>query len=272
MNKLLNVSFSSLLLISAPVSYASDSILKQYTYDMITQNVSKGFEPTTNSIRIDGSNIYVSYTTWADTAGSSDNRVVKQLGLDYSSKYGLAMTNRDHVYADWHTIDNNPDDKKFDFDMVLFSFSEAVTLTNTKFNYLTGAGNENQLTVVGFDNIDMFKNTGKAYTTWQNFADSDAVTSVTHMNISPNPSNLGKYEVTYPTTLTEAKYWLIGAYNTYFDPTANETSISGSGFKLASLGISQSTQTPTTEVSEPGALALMSLGLGLVLYRRKRRV
>ena len=82
MNKLLNVSFSSLLLISAPVSYASDSILKQYTYDMITQNVSKGFEPTTNSIRIDGSNIYVSYTTWADTAGSSDNRVVKQLGLD----------------------------------------------------------------------------------------------------------------------------------------------------------------------------------------------
>merc|ERR1712137_390869 len=110
----------SLLLISAPVSYASDSILKQYTYDMITQNVSKGFEPTTNSIRIDGSNIYVSYTTWADTAGSSDNRVVKQLGLDYSSKYGLAMTNRDHVYADWHTIDNNPDDKKFDFDMVLF--------------------------------------------------------------------------------------------------------------------------------------------------------
>ena len=32
------------------------------------------------------------------------------------------------------------------------------------------------------------------------------------------------------------------------------------------------TNPPPTQVSEPGALALMGLGLGLVLYRRKRRV
>jgi hypothetical protein len=277
MNKLLKLSLSSLLVVTSHASLADDSMLEQYTYDMIAQNVSKGFEPTANSIKINGSDIYVSYTTWADTAASyndNDDRVVRQNGLDYSQTYGLAMTNKDHGggLSDWHTIDNNQDDWKFDFDMVLFSFSEAVALTNTKFNYLTGAGNENQLTVVGFDNIDIFKNASSSVTTWTDIAASSAITSITHKNISTNPHNLGNYEVTYPTSLKEAKYWLVGAYNTYFDPNNDETSISGSGFKLASLGISQRNETPDVDVSEPGAFALMSLGLGLLLYRRKRRV
>jgi hypothetical protein len=277
MKKLLKYSSLSLFALFAQASYGADTMLEQHNYDMIAQNVTKGFEPTSSSVKIDGSDIYVSYTTWADTDYSdndNDDRVVRQNGLDYDSTYGLAMTNKDHGNGlnDWHTIDNHQGDWKFDFDMVLFSFSEAVALTNTKFNYLTGAGNENQLTVVGFDNIDIFKNAANTVTTWTDIANSSAITSVTHKNISANPSQLGSYQVTYPTTLKEAKYWLIGAYNTYFDPTADESSISGSGFKLASLGISQSTQTPTTEVSEPGALALMSLGLGLLLYRRKRRV
>ena len=276
MNKLLNVSFSSLLLISTSVAYASDSMIKQYTYDMITQNVSKGFEPTTNSIKIDGSDIYVSYTTWADTEHSDydgDDRVVRQNGLDYSATYGLSMRNRDHggKLHDWHTIDNSKADWKYDFDMVLFSFSEKVALTNTKFNYLTGASNENQLTVVGFDNINIFKNADSTVTTWEDIASSNAITSITHKNISTNPTGLNKYEVTYP-TLTEAKYWLVGAYNTFFDPSSSIDDISGSGFKLASFGISQAKEETINEVSEPGALALMSLGLGLVLYRRKRRV
>jgi len=277
MKKLLKYSSLSLFALYAQASYGADTMLEQHNYDMIAQNVAKGFEPSSSSVKINGSDIYVSYTTWADTDFSdndNDDRVVRQNGLDYNSTYGLAMTNKDHGNGlkDWHTIDNHQGDWKFDFDMVLFSFSEAVALTNTKFNYLTGAGNENQLTVVGFDNIDIFKNAANTVTTWTDIANSSAITSVTHKNISANPSKLGNYQVTYPTTLKEAKYWLIGAYNTYFDPTADETSISGSGFKLASLGISQSTQNPTTEVSEPGALALMSLGLGVLLYRRKRRV
>ena len=253
---------------------AGDSMIEHYNYDMIAQNVSKGFEPNNNSIQINGTDIYVSYTTWADTAGNSDDQVVRQNGLDYSSHWGLAMTNKDHggKLDDWHTIDNNPDDWKYDFDMVLFSFSESVALTSTKFQYLTGAGNENQLTVVGFDNIDIFKNTANTATTWGDIAGSSAITSVTHKNISPNPAGRGNYEVTYP-TLTEAKYWLVGAYNTHFDPSASLSDIDGSGFKLAALGFSQTTTKttpPPKEVSAPNTLAFMGLGLGFVMFRRKR--
>lgn len=276
MNKLLKFSFSSLLLICTSASYAGDSMLEYYNYDMIAQKVSKGFEPTTNSIKIDNSDIYVSYTTWADTEYSDtdgDDRVVRQNGLSYSKTYGLSMRNRDHGgnLTDWHTIDNNKGDWKYDFDMVLFSFSEEVALTNTKFNYLTGAGNEQQLTVVGFNDIDIFKNASNTVTTWENIASSSAITSITHKNISRTPQGLGKYEVTYP-TLTEAKYWLIGAYNTYFDPNGSMDDFTGSGFKLASLGISRQGENTTTDVNEPGAMALMLMGIGLMLYRRKRRV
>ena len=256
-------------------AFSADSMIEYYTYNMLEQNVSKGFEPNSNSIQINGSDIYVSYTTWSDTAGgSNDDRVVRQNGLDYSSYWGLAMSNKDKKYADWHTIDNNPGDTKYDFDMVLFSFSESVALTSTKFQYLTGAGNENQLTVVGFDNIDIFKNTGNTKTTWDDIASSSAITSVTHKNISPNPANRGNYEVTYP-TLTEAKYWLVGAYNTYFDPSASVGDINGSGFKLAALGFSQTTKKttpPPNEISAPNTFAFLGLGLSIVALRRKRLV
>ncbi|WP_338518112.1 PEP-CTERM sorting domain-containing protein [Alteromonas gracilis] len=80
--------------------------------------------------------------------------------------------------------------------------------------------------------------------------------------------------MTYP-TLTEAKYWLVGAYNTHFDPSTSVSDIDGSGFKLAALGFSQTTTKttpPPKEVSAPNTLAFMGLGLGFVMFRRKRLV
>ncbi|WP_334063900.1 exosortase-dependent surface protein XDP1 [Alteromonas genovensis] len=278
MNSLNSVLIAGILLSSPTLVSATDSHIEEYRYDMIGQGVYRSIDANSSAIQVNGSDIFVSYSTWADTNHSDnddDDRVIQQNGLDYSgANYGYAMTNKDHGNGleDWHTIDNNRGDWKFDFDMVLFSFSEEVTLTDTKFKYLTGAGNENQLTVVGFDNADIFKATSSKQTTWTDIASSDAITSVFHTKISSSTNGKGNYSVTYPTTFTEAKYWLVGAYNTFFDPTTSETEISGSGFKLSALKFSvDNTPTTTTDVSEPGALALMSLGLGLVLYRRKRR-
>ncbi|MAI35985.1 exosortase-dependent surface protein XDP1 [Alteromonas sp.] len=278
MNKLKSALVAGILLCIPSFVSATDSFIKEYHYDMIDQGVFKSIDASSNAIKVNGSDIFVSYSTWADTNYSdndNDDRVVQQNGLDYSgADFGYAMRNKDHggSLSDWHTIDNNQDDWKFDFDMVLFSFSEDVTLTDTSFKYLTGAGDENQLTVVGFDNADIFKATSSKQTTWTDIASSDAITSVFHTKISSSTNGKGNYSVTYPTTFTEAKYWLVGAYNTFFDPTTSETEISGSGFKLSALKFSvDNTPTTTTDVSEPGALALLSLGLGLVLYRRKRR-
>ena len=82
------------------------------------------------------------------------------------------------------------------------------------------------------------------------------------------------YESKFTTLTNSAKYWLVGAYNTVFDDSSS--TYHGVGFKLSSLdlAIQKSTTPPPapTPVSEPGALALMSIGLGLLAYRRKRRV
>lgn len=279
MNKLSSTLIAGILVSTSSVVLANDSSIQEYNYDMISQGVHRSIDANSNSVKVNGSDIFVSYSTWADTDYSdddNDDRVIQQNGLDYSgSDYGYAMTNKDHggQLSDWHTIDNNQSDYKFDFDMVLFSFSEKVSLTDTSFKYLTGAGNENQLTVVGFSNIDIFKNTGSSQTSWTDIANSSAITSVFHSNISTAANGKGNYSVTYP-TFTDAKYWLVGAYNTFFDPNTSASDISGSGFKLSALGFSvdRTPDTPSTEVSEPGMLALMGLGLGMLAWRRKRSV
>lgn len=102
------------------------------------------------------------------------------------------------------------------------------------------------------------------HNTWSDIAGAAIAGATGHYGISGYQSSFDK--------LTSAKYWLVGAYNTFFDDNA-AASYNGVGFKLSSLTVGlEKSPPPNTQVSEPGALALMSLGLGLVLYRRKRRV
>ena len=62
----------------------------------------------------------------------------------------------------------------------------------------------------------------------------------------------------------------MGAYNKTFGDIGGHDY--NDAFKISSIQFESKLTPPPTQVSEPGALALMSLGLGLVLYRRKRRV
>jgi PEP-CTERM putative exosortase interaction domain len=150
--------------------------------------------------------------------------------------------------------------------MFLLSFSESVTLENAAFTWVVGDNDSKEVTVAGLNSIAAFES--GANSTWNTVTSAIVENTLGHYGVGSKGSN-GLYESTFTKLTGSAKYWLIGAYNTIFDDNA-KSNFNSVQLKLSSIGVSM-TQ-PTAEVSEPGALALMGLGLGLVLYRRKRRV
>ncbi|WP_370245614.1 exosortase-dependent surface protein XDP1 [Alteromonas abrolhosensis] len=286
---------------------ATETTLDEFNYNLNQD----GINNTTNAqsgvtVSIDGRDVKVGLTTWSDTGfykysndydySERDNVVKQQQVLsgyrNNNGSIGYGLTNKDTktvcVSTNWygscnsystrgdqHTIDNVRNEYgKQDFDMILLSFSESVTLTSGSFSSAYHYNNTNsskEVSVVGLSDIDKFQS-GENFT-WSDIALNSAIGAATgHYSVG---SQLGNYYQSEFTGLSAAKYWLVGAYNTIFDNGASQQS--DFGFKLSALGFSidntpDTPNTPPTQVSEPGALALMSLGLGLVLYRRKRRV
>ena len=285
----------------------SDSSLDEGTYSLVNNGISYSLvgdsDNGTAVTTIDGTTVYVGLTAWSDTGyyqsykdtftsyyyrDENDDLVKKQGMLDgwinSNNTTGYGLINKDSTeqsdyttssyYGDAHTIDNKRtgDRGKQDFDMVLLSFSESVTLTSGSFSSVYHYNNTNsskEVSVVGLPDIDKFQ--GNESFTWSDIASIKGI-ETGHFSVGSKVNNYYQSEFT---GLSAAKYWLVGAYNTIFDSGASQES--DFGFKLSALGFSidntpDTPTTPPTEVSEPGALALMSLGLGLVLYRRKRRV
>ena len=180
---------------------------------------------------------------------------------------GYGIKNSDYSWGgDSHAVDNSGDGGGRDFDMFLLSFSESVTLENAAFTWVVGDNDSKEVTVAGLNSIAAFES--GANSTWNTVTSAIVENTLGHYGVGSKGSN-GLYESTFTKLTGSAKYWLIGAYNTIFDDNA-KSNFNSVQLKLSSIGVSM-TQ-PTAEVSEPGALALMGLGLGLVLYRRKRRV
>lgn len=211
-----------------------------------------------STVLIDGKEVGVEITAWSDTLGES-NKFVGSANLG-TFKNSLTVTNK-AGNGDNHYIDNG----RY-FDMVLFSFDQAVSLNGATFYSIETSkrGNgKNDITVAGLsDDVLSLFTSGR--NTWSDIAGKAVTNASGHFGINNLQSTFEG--------LTSAKYWLVGAYNSVFSNDNYKDNLVG--FKLSSLGIEladEPTQ-PPTEVSEPGALALMSLGLGLVLYRRKRRV
>ena len=259
--------------VKVSVSAWSDTGSKGLTYDFDTNTWDEGTED--NSVK---------GATLVDYTNCSINRYGNC--ISGTQAYGYGMTNQDQVwykntngdYVPWgdsHSVDNFNDHGSRDFDMILFSFDKEVVLTGGTFsaNYYDG-GEKNDVTVAGLDYDKanaLF--TGTSNFTWSDVSETVIDGALGHFNISNTKNSENYFESSFTKNLTAAKYWLVGAYNTVFDQSASG-SFNNVGFKLSSLtvGLEEKTTQPPTQVSEPGALALMSLGLGLVLYRRKRRV
>ena len=274
---------SSIALIAAANAFA-DSSLQEATYtltDGIVDTLNPNSSNGTLITLIDGREVYVGLTAWSDTGyrtankdrWDKDNLVVRQTnGLTkYGSGFGFKNNDRyrnSDSYGDRHTIDNYRDEKgKQDFDMVLLSFDTEVKLANASMSYVDRYNSSNSgkdITVAGLNDITLFQN--NATFSWKKLVREGIVSN----------ASLGHYAVTnkistFSTNLQAAKYWLVGAYNTAFDPNKQQTA--DFGFKLSSIKFTVKGQDkPSTEVSEPGMLALMGLGLGMLAWRRKRSV
>ncbi len=260
---------------------ASDSSLEEAKYSLYSNYVQENeFNVGNTSVSLLG------VSAWSDTGGYNDDILQKAKSAPaYSNcgdnsaqsciqEVGYGFENADVKHGslyDSHSVDNYDDYGWDDFDMFLFSFDQEVILTGAGYTYKHGSNGEKEMSIIGLNDISMFDNSKS--TTWSDVAIPSNVLSSGHFGIAETAGEL--YSSTF-TNLSAAKYWLVGAYNTFFDGSGSsfDSSTDGVGFKLSSLtvGLEEKTTQPPTEVSEPGALALMGLGLGLVLYRRKRRV
>jgi hypothetical protein len=215
-------------------------------------------------------NVSVAISGWADSAklNSDDtynyDRVISA-EVQPVYNYGWAVRNSEEATGTHQTIGNNSGFPDFDF--VLLSFSEEVKLDTLNFGWAGFDHGSQEVSVAAIGDSGFNKLTSQN-STW-----SSIIAGAVSNSFSIDRLSEHSYQGTSSLNIAaSAKYWLVGAYNTVFGSVSHGTNFNDA-FKISGLEFSNTTteNPPPTEVSEPGALALMSLGLGLVLYRRKRR-
>ncbi|QDG39028.1 PEP-CTERM sorting domain-containing protein [Alteromonas mediterranea] len=269
------ISLVSVLVLSSNFAWATDSFIEEHNYEYNFQSVNIGTNPNSGSVvtvsdSLNLNDVNVSVSGWADSerlavGDSGDYDRVIGANLQYVDSYGWAVRNSWEDTGSHQTIDNYSVDGYKDYDFILLSFSEEVQLDSLNFGWANFRDGSQEVSVSALSD-NGFNELTSTNSTWSNII-SDAVSS--SFSIQRLSENRGISTLDFTSS---AKYWLVGAYNTIFGTVANGSKYNDA-FKIAGLGFSNTTEKETTtEVSEPGALALMSLGLGLVLYRRKRRV
>lgn len=170
---------------------------------------------------------------------SHENKLVSS-SLGVWSGSGMGSLNSKY---DQHTIDNYGRS-----DFLLFSFSDAVNVSDIKLGYVE-RGYDSDVSVAAFDSLGSID-----FTSWSSAIDS-AIYSTSYnnvANVSPDLSSFG----------SAAKFWLIGAYNKVF---GGDLDRHYDKFKLLAL----TTSTPKVDVPAP-ATALLFGALGLLVLRRRK--
>lgn len=268
------ITFVSALFLSSNLAWGEDTFIQEHSYNYNFDSVNVGTDPNSGSLvtifdSLNLNDINLSISGWSDVERLDeddkwDYKRVVSAEVQKVFDYGWAVKNSLEGDGSHQTIDNSTGQYP-DYDFILLSFSEEVQLDSLNFGWADFGNGSQEVSVAAITDTGFNKLTSEN-STWSSII-SDAVSS--SFSIKSLSHNRGVSNLNFSST---AKYWLVGAYNTVFGTTSSGYTLNDA-FKIAGLGFSNTTETKTnTEVSEPGALALMSLGLGLVLYRRKRRV
>jgi hypothetical protein len=151
------------------------------------------------------------------------------------------------------------DSQNGDYDMLLLSFSSAVTLNSIDLGWIYD--NDNQRSDVS---ILAGTNALVAGTSW-----ASLLTAPNGWQSAGNYNNVGLSQKTVNGSAISAMYWLIGAYNPNI---AIDVNIANNDNKYEAFKLEKVSVTQTVKVPEPSAVLLFGLGLlGLVVARRRTR-
>lgn len=202
-----------------------------------------------NTLSFSSTDSNLTVTAWADTNEISGPDTIETATAARNS-YGLLNYNRNN---DGHYVDNSGDT-----DMLLFTFDDLVSITGINIGYYSY---DSDISIAAFETLPSLQGE-----TWATVA-GDAIFSTSLANIGSGWSSLD-------TESNEAKFWVIGAYNSSFGQSGGGAFGSGNDY-LKIAGISTVAGTgpdpkPPTDVAEPSSLAVLaSFGLFAVWRRRK---
>ncbi len=222
-----------------------------------------------------GDQVELRVSAWASTdecEDDDDKLCVEEAELKkWSSGLGIVNENEDDdVSAPDHAIDNirdswdgKYDDDQFEYEMVLFSFSSEVNLTELNIGWSwcyndCSTSKDADMSVLMHDGSAV--NFFNAQTKWSDIASQG-------WSVIDNYANL-KDDVDVVVNQTQySKHWLVGAYNRVF---GDNWTVNNDAFKLAGLStMTRETEKPE-QVSAPATLGLFGLLTLILLQRRKK--
>ena len=255
----------SCLLFCAGSAWATDSSLAEHTYSYDFDEVNINVDPTTgNVVNVNG--VYVSISGWSDSAqlshgdsGQYDRVISAELQEVYN--YGWAVRNSWEETGSHQTVDNIG---YKDFDFVLFSFSEAVTLTDIDFGWAsTSSSQEVSVASLGESNVNLLTS---QQSTW-----SSIIAGALSSSFSLTRIGSGAQHTTSLDIAQASRYWLVGAYNTVFGSVSGGSSYNDQ-YKISGIEFTRNLvpDDNSTPVSAPGTLAIMCLSLFIFALERKK--
>jgi hypothetical protein len=207
---------------------------------------------------VDGVDVHV--TAWSDTQNNlpNDDTELEAASLvRYGTGWGVVNQDESGNASPDHSMDNMGN--WVDYDMILVSFSEAVTLTGASFSWLYNTS-QSEISVAAISGAVA---SGLGGSTW-----SDVVNSAG--NMWSDSSHVSNYYAGISAGQTASQYWLVGAYNSIFNTNFSGGTDNNDGVKLSSLDFSIAPP-PSTEVAEPQTVFVIILGLFAMMISRRKR-
>lgn len=240
-------------------------------------NTSSWRDASEISVGGDSSTLSVAVTAWSDSVGVTGatsgkekyDQVVTEADLYYwGSSYGWGIVNNDETEngVPDHSIDNYSGNSYYsDQDMVLLSFSEAVSLEGISVGWISSSDgsssyNLNNVGAVAISQTSV-DNMGVNDSMWDDIYNEVDMSTISYQSTSGN----SKYYSLDNNDPGTSKFWLVGLYN-------EMENCDYDAFKL--MGVTAKTSgggggTPPVDVPEPSSIAIFALGLAFIVRQKK---